>query len=86
MNEKKYIQVTDSMNAPENRAQELAPPQAPVQDNCEKIVIAMDCGLISGVGGIKIVKTPDFLLSAGLQKINKHSRSLLMMFLCALSA
>ena len=74
------------MNAPENRAQELAPPRAPVQDNCEKIVIAMDCGLISGVGGIKIVKAPDFLLSAGLQKINKHSRSLLMMFLCALSA
>ena len=86
MNEKKYIQVTDSMNAPEKRAQELAPPQAPVQDNCEQSVIAMDCGLISGVGGIKIVKAPDFLLSAGLQKINKHSRSLLMMFLCALSA
>ena len=55
MNEKKYIQVTDNMNAPETRARELAPLQA-VQDNYEKIVIAMDCDLISDVDGIKIVK------------------------------
>ena len=48
MNEKKYIQVTDNMNAPETRARELAPLQA-VQDNYEKIVIAMDCDLISDV-------------------------------------
>ena len=62
MNEKKYIQVTDNMNAPETRARELAPLQA-VQDNYEKIVIAMDCDLISDVDGIKIVKALDFLLS-----------------------
>lgn len=58
----KYIQVTDNMNAPETRARELAPLQA-VQDNYEKIVIAMDCDLISDVDGIKIVKALDFLLS-----------------------
>ena len=62
MNEKKYIQVTDNMNAPETRARELAPLQA-AQDNYEKIVIAMDCDLISDVDGIKIVKALDFLLS-----------------------
>ena len=45
MNEKKYIQVTDNMNAPETRTRELAPLQA-VQDNYEKIVIAMNLSLI----------------------------------------
>mgnify|MGYP002544606014 FL=1 len=64
MNEKKYIQVTDNMNAPETRARELAPLQA-VQDNYEKIVIAMDCDLISDVDGIKIVKALDFLFNEG---------------------
>ena len=62
MNEKRYIQVTDNMNAPETRTRELAPLQA-VQDNYEKTVIAMDCDLISDVDGIKIVKALDFLLS-----------------------
>ena len=61
-NEKKYIQVTDNMNAPETRARELAPLQA-VQDNYEKIIIAMDCDLVSDVDGIKIIKALDFLLS-----------------------
>ena len=62
MNEKRYIQVTDNMNASETRTRELAPLQA-VQDNYEKTVIAMDCDLISDVDGIKIVKALDFLLS-----------------------
>lgn len=47
MNEKKYIQVTDNMNAPETRARELAPLQA-VQDNYEKIVIAIPSILTQG--------------------------------------
>lgn len=59
--EKKYIQVTENMNAPETRARELAPLQM-VRDNYEKIVIAMDCDLVSDVEGIKIVKALDFLL------------------------
>ena len=62
MNEKKYIQVTDNMNAPETRVRELAPLQA-IPDNYEKIVIAMDCDLIQDVDGIKIIKALDFLLS-----------------------
>ena len=64
MNEKKYIQVTDNMNAPETRARELAPLQA-IPDNYEKIVIAMDCDLIQDVDGIQIIKVLDFLLSEG---------------------
>ena len=60
--EKKYIQVTESMMSEDVRKRELAPLQA-VQDNYEKIVIAMDCDLISDVDGIKIVKALDFLLS-----------------------
>lgn len=59
--EKKYIQVTESMNAPETRARELAPLRE-VRDNYEKIVIAMDCDLVTDVDGIKIVKALDFLL------------------------
>lgn len=61
MDEKKYIQVTENMSAPETRARELAPLEA-VRDNYEKIVITMDGGLISDVNGIKIVKALDFLL------------------------
>lgn len=59
--EKKYIQVTESMNAPETRARELAPLQA-VRDSYEKLVIAMECDLVSDVEGIKIIKALDFLL------------------------
>lgn len=59
--EKKYIQVTESMNAPETRTRELAPLQA-VRDNYEKLVIALDCDLMTDVDGIKIVKALDFLL------------------------
>ena len=59
--EKKYIQVTESMNAPETRTRELAPLQA-VRDNYDKLVIAMDCDLVSDVDGIKVVKAMDFLL------------------------
>lgn len=59
--EKKYIQVTESMNAPETRTRELAPLQA-VRDSYEKLVIAMECDLVSDVEGIKIIKALDFLL------------------------
>jgi predicted AAA+ superfamily ATPase len=42
--EKKYIQVTESMNAPETRERELSPLRK-IPDNYEKIVIAMECDL-----------------------------------------
>ena len=39
--EKKYIQVTESMNAPETRERELSPLRK-IPNNYEKIVIAME--------------------------------------------
>lgn len=61
-NEKKYIQVTESMLSPETRERELAPLRA-IRDNYEKIVIAMDHGLETDIDGIKIINAIDFLLS-----------------------
>lgn len=60
--EKKYIQVTESMTAPETRERELSPLQK-IADNYEKVVIAMDPGLAQDQDGIKIVSAIDFLLS-----------------------
>ncbi len=59
--EKKYIQVTETMNAPETRERELAPLRK-IQDNYEKIVIALECNLTNSQDGIKIVRALDFLL------------------------
>jgi len=59
--EKKYIQVTESMTAPETRERELAPLEK-IADNYEKIVIAMEPGLMQDQAGIKIMSAIDFLL------------------------
>ena len=61
VDEKKYIQVTESMNAPETRERELAPLRK-IRDNYEKIVIALECDLAMTQDGIKIIKALDFLL------------------------
>lgn len=59
--EKKYIQVTESMNAPETRERELSALRR-IPDNYEKMVIAMECDLPQDQDGIKIVSALDFLL------------------------
>nr|WP_302225495.1 ATP-binding protein [uncultured Marvinbryantia sp.] len=59
--EKKYIQVTESMTAPETRERELAPLRK-IRDNYEKLVIALECNLSRTQDGIKIVNALDFLL------------------------
>lgn len=59
--EKKYIQVTESMNASETRARELAPLRK-IRDSYEKIVIALECDLTQTQDGIKIIRALDFLL------------------------
>lgn len=59
--EKKYIQVTETMNAPETRERELAPLRK-IRDSYEKIVIALECDLTQTQDGIKIIRTLDFLL------------------------
>ena len=59
--EKKYVQVTESMNAPETRERELAPLRK-IRDSYEKIVIALESNLTQTQDGIKIIKALDFLL------------------------
>ena len=59
--EKKYIQVTETMNAPEIRERELAPLRK-IRDSYEKIVIALECDLTQTQDGIKIIRALDFLL------------------------
>ncbi len=61
-NDKKYIQVTESMNAPETRQRELAPLQQ-IPDNYEKMVVCMDTGMQQDQDGIRIVDAIDFLLT-----------------------
>lgn len=59
--EKKYVQVTETMNAPETRERELAPLRK-IRDSYEKIVIALECDLTQTQDGIKIIRALDFLL------------------------
>lgn len=59
--EKKYIQVTESMNAPETRERELTPLRK-IRDGYEKVVIALECDLTQTQDGIKIIRALDFLL------------------------
>ena len=59
--EKKYVQVTESMNAPETRERELAPLRK-IRDSYEKIVIALECDFTQTQDGIKIIRALDFLL------------------------
>lgn len=61
VDEKKYVQVTESMNAPETRERELAPLRK-IRDSYEKIVIALECNLTQTQDGIKIIRALDFLL------------------------
>lgn len=60
--EKKYIQVTETMNAPETREREFAPLRK-IRDSYEKIVIALECDLTQTQDGIKIIRALDFLLN-----------------------
>ena len=59
--EKKDVQVTESMNAPETRERELAPLRK-IRDSYEKIVIALESNLTQTQDGIKIIRALDFLL------------------------
>ena len=65
--EKRYIQVTESMMAPETRARELAPLKA-IRDNYEKLVITLEPGLIPEEEGIKIIKATDFLINGDINE------------------
>jgi hypothetical protein len=61
-NDKKYIQVTESMQSEDVRRRELAPLQK-IRDNYEKIVLSLTPGLDSSYNGIKSFNLIDWLLS-----------------------
>ena len=60
-NDKLYLQVTESMQAPETRERELRPLQM-IPDNYEKIVLSMDRNYINSYDGIKSLYLIDWLL------------------------
>lgn len=60
--EKKYIQVTESMMSEDVRKRELAPLQS-IRDNYEKIVLSLEQGLDASYDGIKSENLIDWLLS-----------------------
>lgn len=59
--EKRYIQVTETMRNESTRERELKPLQK-IRDNYEKLVISLDIGLDSEYDGIRSVKLIDWLL------------------------
>ena len=59
--EKKYIQVTESMMSEDVRKRELAPLQS-IRDNYEKIVLSLEPGLDASYDGIKSENLIDWLL------------------------
>lgn len=59
--DKKYIQVTESMQSEDVRKRELAPLQK-IRDNYEKIVLSLDPGLDASYDGIKSEGLIDWLL------------------------
>lgn len=61
-NEKKYIQVTETMISEETRQRELAPLMM-VDDNYEKFIITMDKPIVTDIDGIRIINALDWLLS-----------------------
>ena len=61
--EKRYIQVTESMNEPSTREREFAPLRK-IRDNYEKLIIANHCDNPVTQDGIKLVMLTDFLLDA----------------------
>lgn len=60
--DKKYIQVTESMLSEDVRSRELAPLRK-IRDNYEKIVLSLDPGLDASYDGIKSINLIDWLLA-----------------------
>ena len=62
LNDKLYIQVTESIQSPQTRERELRPLQV-INDNYEKIILSMDRDFITSYDGIKSINLIDWLLS-----------------------
>ena len=61
--DKRYVQVTESMLSEEVRKRELTPLQK-IADNYEKIVLTLECGVETSYEGIRVVNLIDWLLEA----------------------
>lgn len=61
MDDKLYVQVTESMISEDTRRRELAPLQK-ISDNYEKIVLSMDTGLVCSYEGIKSLNLIEWLI------------------------
>lgn len=62
LNDKKYIQVTETMLGEQTRHRELEPLKN-IEDNYEKIVLSMDKSYIQSYQGIKTINIIDYLLN-----------------------
>ena len=62
VDDKLYVQVTESMTSEEVRKRELAPLQK-ISDNYEKIVLSLNTGMDSSYDGIKSINLIDWLIS-----------------------
>ena len=60
--ERKYIQVTESMNSEDVRKRDLTPLQK-IRDNYEKIVLSLEPGLDHSYEGIKSENLIEWLLA-----------------------
>lgn len=61
MDDKLYVQVTESMISEDTRRRELTPLQK-IRDNYEKIVLSLDTGMESSYEGIKSINLVDWLI------------------------
>ena len=61
VDDKLYIQVTESMTNEDTRRRELAPLQK-IKDNYEKIVLSLDTGMDTSYDGIKSLNLIDWLI------------------------
>ena len=62
VDDKLYVQVTESMTSEDVRKRELAPLQK-ISDNYEKIVLSLNTGMDSSYDGIKSINLIDWLIS-----------------------
>jgi predicted AAA+ superfamily ATPase len=61
-NDKKYLQVAETLAGEETRRRELEPLRA-IGDNYEKMILSMDRSFIRSYDGIEVVNVIDYLLS-----------------------
>jgi predicted AAA+ superfamily ATPase len=63
-NDKKYLQVAETLAGEETRRRELEPLRS-IADNYEKMILSMDRSFIQSYDGIQVVNIIDYLLSDG---------------------